>query len=299
MIKEKSKAVVNYTIIILSCIVLLACKSKRETDLDREKEPIVSVNGKTLYKSDLDNAISEALNAADSTKSADAYIRMWINDELIYEKAKQNIEDQDRINELVENYRQSLTVFTYLEQLLKEELSKKISENELKEYYDKNQNRFKLESNLVKGLFIKVPRSSRELTNLKQWYKSNTEAAKENIEKASIQNTVIYDYFYDRWISIDDVVSNIPVPIGDANQFVRSNKNFEAQDSSYVYLLHIEEYALAGSVAPYVYAKPQVTEVLINRYRETFLKQFEEDLYKKAIADEGVKFHIDRTPEAK
>lgn len=293
---KKNKIALPVFIIICS-LLMTACFSRNKANVKKDKEPIVSVYDRTLYKSDLDNSTSERIASADSTESADAYIRMWINEELIYEKAKQNVADQERIEELVENYRQSLTVFTYLEQLLKEELSKKLSETDLKNYYDENPNSFKLESSLVKGLFLKVPKSSPELDNLRQWYKQNTEKAKESIEKASIQNAVIYDYFYDKWISIDDILSNMPIPISDANQFVRSNKNFEAQDSSYVYLLHIEEYALAGTNTPYVYAKPQISDILINKNRESFLKQLEEDLYNKAMKDEDIKYYIKRETE--
>ncbi|MDU1904494.1 MAG: peptidyl-prolyl cis-trans isomerase [Dysgonomonas sp.] len=288
------KTINTYSIFLLIIAVLASCNSKRKANVEKEKEPIVSVNEKVLYKSDLENAVSDGLSSADSTTSAEAYIKMWINEELIYDKAKQNITDAERIDEMVEKYRQSLTVFTYLEQLLKEELSKKISEKELKDYYDKHPDNFKLESSLVKGLFLKVPKSSAELGNLRQWYKSNKESAIENIEKTSLQSTVIYDYFYDRWISIDDILSNIPVPITDANQFVKTNKNFETQDSLYVYLLHIEEYALAGSNAPYIYAKPQITEILINKHRETFLKQFEKDLYDKAVSAGDIQYYIGR-----
>lgn len=285
--------------VLFTLISLIGCESRRKANVEKDREPIVSVNDKVLYKSDLESAIADGLNFSDSTTSAEAYIRMWINEELIYDKAKQNVTDPDRINELVEKYRQSLTVFTYLEQLLKEELSKKISEKELKDYYDKHPDNFKLESSLIKGLFLKVPKSSTELNNLRQWYKSNKESSIENIEKASIQNTVIYDYFYDRWISVDDIVANIPVPISDPNQFVKSNKNFETQDSLYVYLLHIEEYALAGTNAPYIYAKPQITELLINRQRETFLKQFEKDLYDKALSEGGIEYYIKSQKENK
>lgn len=278
--------------VIILCSFITACSSKKEPSVEKDKEPIVSVYDKTLYRTDLENAISERIGAGDSTKSADAYIKMWVNEELIYEKARQNVADQDRINELVENYRQSLIVFTYLEQLLKEELSKQISESDIKDYYDKNPDNFKLESSIIKGAFLKIPKTSTELNNLRQWYKQNTAKAKESIEKASIQNTVIYDYFYDRWISIDDILSNMPIPIDDPNQFVKSNKNFEAQDSSYVYLLHIEDYALAQTNAPYPFAKPRITDILINKKRDVFLKQFEEDLYNKAIKEEDVKYYI-------
>jgi len=292
---SKQKVISKILILVCCFFILLSCSSKKNAnDIDDEMQPIVSVNQKTLYKSDLINAIPSGLNATDSTQAADAYIKMWINDELIYEKAKQNATDKSRIDEMVEKYRQSLTTFTYLEQLLKEELSKKLSDNDLKNYYDQNPEAFQLEESLIKGLFLKVPKSSPEISNLRQWYKSNTEAAKENIEKASIQNTVIYDYFYDRWVSVDDIISNIPVPINNVKEFVRTNKNFEAQDSSYVYLLHIEEYISSGNNAPFDYAKPMIKDILVNKNRESFLKQLEKDLYDKAMTDNIITYYFER-----
>jgi len=291
---KKLNTIFGTLLLFTVSIVLYACSSKKEANVEKDKNPVVSVYDKTLYLSDLEKTVPEGLAASDSTQAAEAYIRMWINDELIYEKAKQNVADQEHINQMVEKYRQSLTVFTYLEQLLRIELSRKITDSQLKDFYDKYPETFKLEESLIKGLFLKVPQSSPELSNMKQWYKSNTSDAKESIEKTSIQNTVIYNYFYDRWVSLDDVISNIPVPIDKQNEFLRNNKNFETQDSSFVYLLHIEEYILAGSNAPYEYAKPSIKDILINQQRETFLKQFEEDLYKKAIDEDNIKYYIER-----
>lgn len=291
---------IKKTVTFVAVISFLAsCSNKDTAAPSKDDTPIVSVNGKTLYLADLNNAIPSGLSAADSTQAADAYIKMWVKDELVYEKAKQNITDQASIDEMVENYRQSLTTFTYLEQLLKEELSKKITDTELKDYYDKNPNSFELQSCLVKGLFLKIPQSSAEVKNFRQWYQSNTDAAKEKIEKASFQNAVIYDYFYDKWVNFDDVASNIPVPINDQSQFVRSNKNFETQDSLYVYFLHIEEYALAGTKAPYEYSKPQITDILINKYREAFLKTFEADLLHSAEDKNQVKYYNDKNTSQK
>lgn len=293
MTKSIFSLVKKAAIYFAAVFIFVSCSNKESTAPNKEDSPIVSVNGKTLYLADLNNAIPSGLSAADSTQAADAYIKMWIKDELVYEKAKQNITDQQSIDEMVENYRQSLTTFTYLEQLLKEELSKKITETELKAYYDKHPESFELQSCLVKGLFLKIPQSSSEIKNFRQWYQSNTDAAKEKIEKASLQNAVIYDYFYDKWINFDDIASNIPESISDQTQFVRNNKNYETQDSLYVYFLHIEEYALAGTKAPYEYSKPEITDILINKNREAFLKTFEEDLLHSAEEKKQIKYYME------
>lgn len=299
MIKPAQYICKQLLLITLLVIIISACSSKTDTKLDKDDTPVVSVHGRTLYLSDLNNAIPAGLNTADSTQAADAYIKMWVKEEIIYEKAKQNVTDQSEIDEMVENYRQTLTSFTYMEQLLKEELSKKITDNELKSYYDKNPDSFELESCLIKGLFLKIPQSSTEVRNFRQWYQSNTDAAKEKIEKASYQNAVIYDYFYDKWINFDDISSNIPISISDQAQFVKNNKNFETEDSLYVYFLHIEEYALPGTKAPYEYSKPEITDILINKHRETFLKTLEQDLLNKAIENDEVKYYQDKNQAQK
>lgn len=283
-----------YCIIALTQFLVISCGKKSEASIQKGEIPIVSVGNKTLYGSELNEAIPDGINPADSIEIAESYIQKWINDELTYEIAKRNVPDQKHIDQLVEDYKQALTIFTYKEQLLKEELSKKLSEGELKSYYDNNSDAFKLEYPLIKGLFLKIPETSLEIDNFRQWYKTNSVQAKENIEKAYLQNAVIYEYFYDRWLSSDEITNNLPVPIGDASQFVKSNKNYETRDSIYVYLLHIEEYKQPGELIPFEYAKPQITDMLLNKHRESFLKKFNEDLYKNAIDDDKIKYYIER-----
>lgn len=279
--------------VIFGMSVLTSCdsNSNKTAQLNKGEVPIVSVYGNTLYLKDLEAVMGEGLAPEDSARIADAYVRKWINEELIYEKAKQNITDKLKINELVEDYRQTLTTYTYQEELLKEVLAKKISDDEMKKYYDTHSDNFKLDFCIIKGLFLKIPLSSPDLSNLKKWYQSNSSEAKEKIEKASLQNAVIYDYFYNRWVNLEEVTVNMPYTISDPVQFLKSNKNLEASDSTYTYLLHIEEYALPGETAPYEFVKPKIHDILINKYKDEFLNQFEEDLYKDAVEDKNVTYY--------
>lgn len=273
--------------------ILIGC-AKKETQtvtLDKGEIPVVTVKGKTLYADELEKALPIGLSPADSTTAADSYIKRWISEVLLYEKAKSNISNLDQIDKLVEDYRQSLTVYTYQEKLLNEVLSGNNKEQDLKTYYDNNISKFKLNSFLIKGLFLKIPKSSSELNNLRKWYQSNSPSSKENIEKASIQNAVIYNYFYDNWMNLEEVTSNLPGTISDPSQFLRNNKNYETTDSTYVYLLHVEEYVLPGSTTPYDYAKTQIKDLLINQERNSFLKKLETDLYNDGLENGEIKFY--------
>ena len=281
-------------LILYCCItftIFQACSPKTEQSDTTGEQALVNVNGKVLYKYEVDQIVPKGLNQTDSTLAAEAYVKMWIKNELIYEKAEENINDKEKIAELVNNYRQTLTIYTYQEQLLQERLSKTISDKEIEEYYQNNPDKFDLESNIVKGLFLKLPLNAPQLDELKKWYKQTNDKSIENIEKHSLQSAVIYDYFYDKWVDFDGVMNNIPYIVTDSKQFLQNNKSFETQDSSYVYLLNIKEYALVGSKAPFEYAKGQVLDILLNQKKEAFIKKFEDDLYNTAVKNNQIKYY--------
>lgn len=271
--------------------VAFSCSGSGAADADRALNPIVTVGDKTLYQADLDEVIPIGLSAEDSTAAVKSYIDMWVNDQLIYNKALQNIINKKDIDELVESYKKSLITSSYQEQLLKEYFSKSVSENELKTYYEQNKDKFKLEDNIIKGLYLKIPVNSKQLANFQKWYKQGNDAAIENIEKNTLQNAVAYEYFYDKWVGLVDVLENMPPAVTDEKIFLQRNKNLELRDSSFVYLLNIKEYELAGSEAPYDYVKGQLSEMYMEQKKADYLQQVKKDLYDKAVSDEEIKFY--------
>lgn len=271
--------------------VAFSCSGSGAADADRALNPIVTVGDKTLYQADLDEVIPIGLSAEDSTAAVKSYIDMWVNDQLIYNKALQNIINKKDIDELVESYKKSLITSSYQEQLLKEYFSKSVSENELKAYYEQNKDKFKLEDNIIKGLYLKIPVNSKQLANFQKWYKQGNDAAIENIEKNTLQNAVAYEYFYDKWVGLVDVLENMPPAVTDEKIFLQRNNNLELRDSSFVYLLNIKEYELTGSEAPYDYVKGQLSEMYMEQKKADYIQQVKKDLYDKAVSDEEIKFY--------
>ena len=191
---------------------------------------------------------------------------------------------------MVDAYRNSLIRYRYQEQLIKERLSAQISEEEMRQFYESHATDFILDHNLIKGLFLKIPVDAPNLSDVKKWYRSSSEAEIEKIEKYSVQNAAIYEYFYDKWISFGDVMATIPLKITDEDNFLRTHSFIETSDSSFCYLLNIKEYILKGDVAPFDYAHTQVLDMLVNQHKIQFLRDFEEELYNDAIRGGDVVF---------
>ena len=211
---------------------------------------------------------------------------------MVLKIAQRNLgSDKETIDKLVDAYRRSLLRYRYQEKLIQEKLSDEIQESDVLTYYDTNKEKFVLDKNLIKGLFLKVPADAPNLSEVKTWYKSGNVASLEKIEKYSIQNAAIYEYFFDKWVDFDEIRNNIPNQISNPESFLRTNKTLEVTDSSYCYLLNIRQVLLKGQVEPFEYAEPRIREILINQRKLDFIKEFEEELYNDALDGGDVIFY--------
>lgn len=275
--------------ILLGLILLGSCTKKSTTE---QKNVLVKVNERVLTQEEVAAVLPKNISSADSLLWSESYIKQWIKDGLVYDVALQNLDEDNRteIDRLVDSYRHSLIRYRYQEQLIQERLSANITEEEKQKFYEENRDQFILDHSLLKGLFLKIPIDAPNLNEVKKWYRSTSEPAIEKIEKYSVQNALVYDYFYDKWISFDEVFINIPIKVTDETEFLRTHSFVETTDSSYCYLLNIEEYVAKGKIAPFEYASKQISDMLVNKRKVQFLKNFEEELYNDAIRDGNVVF---------
>ena len=276
-----------FSIIVVS-LLTIACSENLEL---KNSDALVKVKNKILYKSFLEENIPAGLAKEDSIIAAEHFIRTWINDNLLYDIATRNINDKENIERLVENYRKSLFIYRYEEQLVNERLTREIDEQSLYDYYNKNKDKIKLERPLVKGLFIKVPVDAPQLNEIRNLCKSMAAVSREKLEKYSLNNSVIFDFFVDNWMNFNDLMDNFPEEKLNKEDLIVQKKMIEKQDDNYFYFLNITDYLSPGDNAPYEYAKNTVQEILINQRKIEFLKKTKEDLYQRAIDKGEIQFY--------
>ena len=243
----------NWGVLLVIAGVLSGCGPEHD---HKGKTPLVEVSGEYLYKEDLQAALPFNISKDDSVLFAEHYIRNWVEDVLLFDKAEGNIPDNAKIAKLVENYRRALIMHTYQEELVNQKLANEISDEEISAYYEKNKELFHTEHPFVKGLFIKVPLHSQDLASVRKWYKKNNQDAIENLEKYSLRNAVSYDYFYDRWLPLSDIAVKIPLKALDTDEnYLDKNRNIEVKDTAFCYFLHVEEFLGKDEQRPLDFAR--------------------------------------------
>ena len=270
----------NYIWILALLMALGSCTQAHD---HKGKTPLVEVSGKFLYQEDLQAALPLNLSADDSVLFAEHYIRNWVEDALLFEKAEDNVRDDEKVRALVESYHKALVMHTYQEELVRQQLAEEITPTEVADYYEGNKSLFVLERPLVKGLFIKVPLKASGLSDVRRWYKRNTQDAIEKLEKYSLRNAVTYDYFYDQWRHLEEIEAMIPAKNWESgSNYLNQHRNVELKDTAFHYFLHIEEYQGKGEQKPLDFAQEEIKEILINLKRVDFVNRVKEDLYRQA-----------------
>jgi hypothetical protein len=130
----------------LFAIILFSFFSCSEKQEHKGKTPLVEVNGMFLYKEDVVKSTPVGLSAADSLRFVKDYIRKWSESVLLYEKAKNNIPDNEEIERMVNNYKRDLIVNAYQSELLNQKLNADTTNQALVDYYEtiKDKIRWKL-----------------------------------------------------------------------------------------------------------------------------------------------------------
>ena len=275
------------SLFILSLIVFESCKSKTP---DVARKPYLEVEGKFLYADEIEQVIPPNVNDTDSTEIAQSYVRKWATDVLMYENAKRNITNKTEIDELVENYRKSLTIHQYQQRMIEQRLPKEPAEEDLKAFYSQYGQQLLLTENTLKGLLLVVPKNAQKMANVRGWVQSANSKSLESIEKYSIQNAISYDYFGDKWLPLSEVLKKIPLKIEDAAHFLSANKFVETQDSTQHYFLRILSYRLSGQIEPYDMARKRISNILLNKQKADFISKFENEIYDDAVKDETITF---------
>lgn len=276
----------NKVLLLLSCSVLLSgCQlfSRKHN-----AGVAVEVNGYTLEYREL-NELTAGSSGEDSAALADAFIRQWATEILMYDKAKNKV-DNKSLEDLVEDYRRSLYTYAY-EQYLVSHMPKQVPQAEIDSFYATHQDRFILTDNILKGLFLIVPNGTPDLEKVKKYMQSLDEENIERIEKYAYRYATGYELFIEDWKSMEELLFWIPVAKNNLSKLIKQNRQVVASDSISTYILQVTEECVAGEVMPVEYARAEIENVLLHEKKLEYIQSERERIYEDAVRFKKVKFY--------
>lgn len=277
----------GYMVMTMLTCAVCSCggESKQSADIT-DTDIVAQYRDTVLRMSDVERQLPPGISSADSASLIRSIINQWIDGFLIEDLAASQIDDMERIIILTEKYRRSLIADSYRRKMRSTGVQP-IDEKGVKEYYRLHKSELKLERPVVKGLFIKVPSTSRYLDDIRKWMKQPGAEAYDELENIGRKETAVFRYFVNQWVDFDAITEGIPYRFGDYDKFVEETADFETEHNGTTYILHITDYRHSGGLMPEEYAAP----IIEDRIKNNYLADYEKGLI-KALRETAIEKNI-------
>lgn len=265
---------------VLLVLFLFGCIHSGKQD----DTPVAKVYNESLYMSELQEIVPRGLSMEDSLVVVKNHIDKWIRNQLLLYQAEQHLTiDEKNVERQIEDYRTSLLIFKYEQSYIHQKLDTLINENEIEEYYDQYSSNFILNNNLLKGIFVKLPRSAPQTWKARRWYKSNNPDHLKELEEYCFNHASEFEYFDEEWTLLNEIISRLPAIYMSPKNLLKYRNHFEVKDSTYYYFLKISDYKLEGSVTPLERVKGDIRSILLNKRKIQLIQELEANIYNDAL----------------
>lgn len=271
--------------IVVSVLFMTACSL-----FVNESVLVAKVGNRVLTLDELKTNIPDYLDDTDSLLWADDYIKKWVQRELLLMKAEESLKEEMKdVSKELEEYRSSLIVYRYKNELMKQKMDTTIKDADVQKYFNENKESFILNRNIVKAIYIKLPVEVSSPENIKSLCANDDPEKLAKLNEYCLSYAKAYDRFNDQWVAADLVLKDTPMEISDQQRFLEKNRYIESSDMNYYYMVCIRDYRLAGQISPNEYVYNDIRNMILSKQKIQFLKQIEKDIYNEGIDNKKVK----------
>ena len=273
----------RFFVISIIFFLISSCYDNHEDDI------LARVNEKDLLLTEVINRMP--IHIEDSAYFVQTYMNKWIRKQLMIYHAEINLStDLTSYKTQIEEYRSSLLIYAYQQELLNQNFDTTITESEINSYFQRYKNEFKLSKNIFQGRFIVVDKLAPNLASLNRWFKLE-EDINGNLVDYCQQFAKEYYLEDSNWQYFSIFNNKLPNVINREDDFLKNTTSVWFDDDIFRYYVYVKNYKLKGSISPLSIEEEKIKNVLLNKKKIEYLKQLEDELYQNALALKKIKIY--------
>ena len=262
----------------LLCLFIESCSNFSNNDSNN----LVARAGENfLYEDDLPNYVS----SDDSLIKISNFIETWAKEKVLYDLSIINLSQLKRaeIDELVDNYRVDLYINSYKDLIVNSRIDSIVTNEQIDSFYSMNSNNFKLNENLVKYRYVKVPNDNLNINRIRRYILRMNEQDRYFLDSLNFQ---FADLKLDDsiWFTERDVIASINF-INQSNKSVYFIKNrlFTIDESNYTNFFIVDDMLKSGNIPPKSYLYDRIKATIINQRKLDILKSINKEILNDAL----------------
>lgn len=260
-------------------LLFISCKSEsNEKNLARFKDVY-------LNKSEIINEVPITLNQEDSAIFADNYIHKWLVNQMIMDKSEEMIPmEVQKVEKKINKYKMSLISYEFEQFYINKRLDTSISKFQISNYYDNHLDDFVLNDYVVKCMYLKVPKKSKFIKEIKKNYSLTNEEMIDEIMKIGQNEEVSLYYNPEEWVFFDDLMKQIPILEKYSKiEFIKKKKKVILEFNNYIYFVNVFDYIIKNGTSPLSFEENKIKSIILNQRAKSLRKKLRQNLYNDGI----------------
>lgn len=244
---------------------------------------IATFRGKNLFIEDVKELIPKNVSKEDSSLVIKVIIDSWAIQQILLQKAEENNTQKtnSQIQKFVEDYRKSLLINSYKEELIKQELDTAINDSLLIDYYQNNKQNFRLNEEIIQLRYIIF---DKELIDKKEVIKSFKNGKIEDLEELmkkqlSFKKLMLND---STWLSLNKVLKETTF---NREELLNNSQLIQKEDSIDLFLAIVKNVLQKNEIAPQQYITENLKQILLHRRKLEVIREIEKILLQDAIKE--------------
>ena len=237
-----------------------------------------------LYEADIRRLVPEDLSRLDSIAFVKNYTDQWIKTRLMIRQAEKNLTSQQlNFERQLEDYKNSLIIYQYETELVRQKLDTLVTDEEIEKYYEEHLADFELKENIVKVQYVILDKEEELEDQFRELFGLPDSVATDSLEYYCKLYEVPYFLDTATWIRFDKLLSIIPIETYNQELYLKGKRFVTLSDDRFVYLLKFVNFRIKNDISPLDFKRNDIRDIIINKRKVDLIKQARADIYKQAI----------------
>ena len=268
----------RFIFILLFSFISIGCSSLSNNN---SNDLIARAGENFLYKNDL----PEFFSKDDSLRVFMNFVESWAKEKVLYDLSLVNLSQSKKheMDELVNNYKVDLYINSYKDLIVNSRIDSIVSSTEVDSFYSLNNKNFKLNENLLKYRYVKVPNDNINLDRIRRYIVRMNNEDRLFLDSLNFQfaDLKLSDSI---WFTERDVISSIEfINLRNKSNYLIKNKLFTVEDSQYINFFIVKDKLKSGNIPPISYLYERIKSTIINQRKLKLLQSLNKEILNDAL----------------
>jgi len=237
-----------------------------------------------LYESEIREVVPPGIAAKDSIAMVKNYVNNWVSQKLFLHKAERNLhEDELTFKKQLEEYRNSLVIYTYESKLITQNLDTTVEQSEIEQYYNDNLKNFQLKDNIVKVYYARFEQDLPEINKIRRFFYSDAPEARDSLDQYIERYSNLYFNNDETWILFDDVLKYVPINTYGKEAYLQNHRKIEIKEDNHVYFVNFTDFKIKDGISPLSFESENIRQIILNKRKLKIINDMKAEVFNSAL----------------